>query len=127
MTRTVSLGGTANFGFAPNANGFVVAMTGEFNGGAFAKLVGEPRREGNKSFAELEHIFIRQDGSMIFTKDKAEWVHVDGDARVLAATTYTVVRATGAFDGLKGSFRSWGSINPETGEGILRFAGSISD
>jgi hypothetical protein len=127
MSRTVSLGGTANFGFAENAGGFVVAMTGEFNGGAFAKVVGEPRREGNRTYAELEHIFIRQDGSMIFTRDKAEWVHVDGDARVLAATTYTVVRCTGAFEGLKGTFRSWGSLNPQTGEGVLRFAGSLSD
>ena len=127
MTRRVSLGGTANFGFAENAGGFVVAMTGEFNGGAFAKVLNEPRREGNKTHAELEHIFIRQDGSMIFTRDKSEWIHVDGDARVLAATTYTVVRATGAFEGLKGSFQSWGSINPQTGEGVLRFSGSISD
>lgn len=127
MPRTLNLGGTANFGFAENVGGFVVAMTGEFNGGAFAKVIGEPRRDGNKTHAELNHVFTRQDGAMIFTSDKAEWIHNDVDPRVLARTTYTVIRATGALEGLKGSFQSWGSINPETGEGVLRFSGTLTD
>jgi hypothetical protein len=127
MSRTLNLGGTAVFGFAENVGGFVVAMTGAFNGGAFAKVVGEPRRDGNKTHAELTHVFTRDDGAMIFTTDTAEWVHNDADPRVLARTTYTVTRTTGALAGLKGSFQSWGTINPETGEGVLRFSGLLTD
>jgi hypothetical protein len=127
MSRTLNLGGTANFGLADNVGGFVVAMTGDFQGGAFAKVIGEPRRTGNKTLAEMNHVFTRQDGAMIFTTDQAEWIHSDTDPRVLARTTYTVVRATGALKGLKGSFQSWGAFNPETGEGVLRFAGTLTE
>lgn len=127
MSRTLNLGGTATFGFAENVGGFVVAMTGAFNGGAFAKVVGEPRRDGDKTYAEMNHVFTRDDGAMIFTADRAEWIHNGADPRVLARTTYTVIRATGALEGLRGSFQSWGSINPETGEGVLRFSGELTD
>jgi hypothetical protein len=127
MSRTLNLGGTAIFGLAENVGGFVVAMTGAFNGGAYAKVNGEPRRDGNKTYAEMNHVFTRDDGAMIFTSDKAEWIHNDADPRVLTRTTYTVIRATGTLEGLKGSFQSWGSINPETGEGVLRFSGQLTD
>lgn len=126
MPRTLNMGGTANFGFADTANGFVVAMTGTFQGGAFAKVNGA-QRDGDITVADLEHVFIHQDGSMIFTRDRGVWTHHPTDPRVLASNEYTVVRATGQFEGLKGSFRSWGSYNAETGEGVLRFAGTLSD
>lgn len=52
---------------------------------------------------------------------------MQGEARVLAATTYVVQRTTGAFAGMAGEFRSWGSIDPSTGQGVLRFWGEITE
>ena len=49
------------------------------------------------------------------------------DVRVLAATTYRVVGTTGAFTGMGGRARSWGSIDTSTGQGVLRFWGEIAD
>lgn len=126
MTRTLNMGGTANFGFAENVNGFVVALTGTFQGGAFAK-VNSANREGDTTTGDMEHVFVHQDGSMIFTRDKGTWIHHPAEPRVLASTEYRVVRATGQFEGLKGGFRSWGSYNSETGEGVLRFQGTLGD
>jgi hypothetical protein len=52
-------------------------------------------------------------------------VAVPGEGRVLAATTYRVQRATGSLAGATGEFRSWGSIDAATGQGVLRFSGEV--
>jgi hypothetical protein len=121
------MGGTATFDYVEPINGFVVAMSGDFDGGVFARVVGAPRRDGVVSHYDLEHFFMRADGSTIQTRDVSRWVHVDGDDRVLAETTDDVVKGTGAFAGMVGRFRSWGSVNPATGQGVLRFWGEIGD
>ncbi|MBV9076846.1 MAG: hypothetical protein JO048_05115, partial [Methylobacteriaceae bacterium] len=79
------------------------------------------------TYLDLEHYFIRKDGSTIHTRDKSVLSAVEGEARLLAETTYTVVRTTGAFEGMQGQFRSWGSIDPTTGQGVLRFWGRIGE
>lgn len=124
MEREIKLGGTAIFDLAQRDGGFIVAMTGDFKGAAFARVIGEPKREGNHTVVDLEHVFYREDGSMLQTKDRADWIHVDGQNRVLASGTYTVVNGTGAFSGAKGELKSWGSADPTTGQGVLRFTGA---
>ncbi|MFN3945260.1 MAG: hypothetical protein ACK4K7_10050 [Allosphingosinicella sp.] len=120
------MGGTAIFEAVPGTGGFMVAMSGDFEGGVFARVIGEPRQLGNgRTGYDLEHFFARADGSTISTKDESVWVTVPGDDRVLAATTYRVQRATGSLQGSTGEFRSWGSINAKTGQGVLRFSGEI--
>lgn len=125
MTKSFTMGGTATFDFVEPINGYVVAMTGDFDGGAFARAVGEPRVEGNKTYIDLEHYFLRSDGSSIHTRDVGVHTAVEGENRVLAATTYNVVKGTGAFEGMTGSFESYGSVDYATGQGVLRFWGEI--
>jgi hypothetical protein len=127
MTKRCTMGGTAAFDFVEPINGYVVAMSGDFDGGVFARVTGEPRVEGNKTHLALEHYFIRKDGSTIRTRGSSVLTAVEGEACVLAATTYRVVGATGAFAGMEGEFRSWGSIDTSTGQGVLRFWGEIAD
>lgn len=127
MSKQFTMGGTATFDFVEPINGYVVAMSGDFDGGVYARVVGEPRVEGNKTYLNLEHYFIRTDGSMIYTHDKGVLTSVEGEQRLLAAATYDVVKTTGAFEGMKGQFRSWGSIDPTTGQGVLRFWGTIGE
>ena len=127
MGKQFTMGGTATFDFVEPINGYIVAMSGDFDGGVFARQVGEPRAEGNKTFLNLEHYFIRKDGSTIHTRDQSVLTAVEGDLRLLAATTYNVVKATGAFEGMSGQFRSWGSVDPTTGQGVLRFWGTVGE
>ncbi len=127
MSKRFTMGGTASFDFVEPIGGYVVAMSGDFDGGAFARVVGEPRVVGNRTHLDLEHYFIRKDGSTIHTRDEGVLTAVEGEDRLLAATTYRVQRATGAFAGLKGEFRSWGSVDPVSGQGVLRFWGEISE
>lgn len=127
MSKQFAMGGTAIFDFVEAISGYIVAMTGNFEGGVFARVVGEPRVEDNKTFLDLEHYFIRNDGSMIHTRDTSVLTAVPGEERLLAATTYNVARTTGAFEGMTGQFHSWGSIDPTTGQGVLRFHGAIAD
>lgn len=126
MTRTFSMGGTAVFDLFEPLGGYVVAMTGDFEGGAFARQVGDARQEDAATHLDLEHFFMRRDGSTIQTRDRSILSAVPGQTRLLAATTYTVVKATGAFEGMTGEFRSWGAIDPQTGQGVLRFWGAIA-
>lgn len=120
------MGGTAIFEAVPGTGGFMVAMSGDFDGGAFARAVGDPKQlGGGRTRYDLEHFFARADGSTISTKDESVWTAVPGDERVLASTTYRVQRGTGSLQGATGEFRSWGSVNVTTGEGVLRFSGQI--
>jgi len=127
MTKRFNMGGTATFDFVEPINGYVVAMSGDFDGGVFARAVGEPRVKGNKTHLDLEHYFIRKDGSTIHTRDQSVLTAVEGEARVLAATTYSVQKTTGAFAGMGGEFRSWGSIDTSNGQGVLRFWGELAE
>lgn len=127
MSKSFTMGGTASFDYVEPIGGYVVAMSGDFDGGVYARSVGEPRAEGDRTYLDLEHYFMRKDGSTIRTRDKSVLTRVDGEDRVLAATEYEVVDGTGAFEGMKGRFRSWGAIDPTTGKGVLRFWGTIGE
>lgn len=121
-----TMGGTAVIQFVEPINGYIVAMSGDFDGGVFARVVGEPRDAGEgRTELDLEHYFIRKDGSTIQTRDQGVLQTVAGSERLSAATVYNVVKATGAFEGMTGTFQSWGALDPTTGQGILRFWGSI--
>lgn len=122
----IALGGTASFDFRDALKGWTVAMTGDFRGGVFARVVGGPRDLGNgRTEYDLEHYFQREDGSTVTTRDKALFVAVPGEDRVLAGATYSVVATTGTLEGYTGQFVSWGSSNVKTGQGVLRFSGKL--
>lgn len=126
MTEKMKMGGTAMTQFIPEINGWVVAMSGDFDGGVFARVTAGPFDKGNGRMEyELEHYFVRKDGSTIQTKDKGVSLTIPGASRVYINTFYTVAKATGAFEGMTGSFESFGSAEPDTGRGILRFSGEI--
>lgn len=128
MARKFTMGGTAVTQFIQPLNGWVVAMSGDFDGGVFARVVGGPRDLGQgRTEYDLEHYFVRKDGSTISTRDVGVYTAVAGSPRTLGATTYNVVAATGAFEGMRGQFQSWGAFELDTGRGILRFWGEIGE
>lgn len=126
--KSFTMGGTALTQFVQETNGWVVAMSGDFDGGVFSRVAAGPFDKGNgRTEYDLEHFFVRKDGSTIQTRDKSVIQTVPGHERVYANTFYTVVKATGAFEGMTGNFESWGAMEPTTGRGVLRFSGQIEN
>ena len=124
MSDTMTIGGTANFRAVDETN-YSVAMTGVFDGGVYAKVVGSQALSDGRTQYNLRHYFTADDGSFLNTQDKSIHTHVN-DNLYLAQTEYTVVEAGGRFEGMKGSFKSWGAVNYSTGLGVLRFEGQLS-
>lgn len=124
MANTLSIGGTASFRAIDDTN-FVVAMTGVFDGGAYAKITAVTDSSDGKKHIDLRHYFLADDGSYIYTQDKSVHTHVEGTTH-FAQTEYTVVEAGGKFEDMTGSFRSWGALDYGTGIGVLRFEGQLT-
>lgn len=124
MSDTVYLGGTANVVYISASEG-VAAMTGGFKGGAYARVTSERRDAGGgRTEFDMEHFFIHEDGSTIFTKDKSFVQETRGEITA-GGTDYTVVQATGRFAGMRGTFHSRGGWLFDKGVGVLRFEGHI--
>jgi len=71
--RRLTMGGTAMTQFVDAIPGWIVAMSGDFDGGVFARVVGESEDAGaDRTLLRLEHYFIRNDGSTLVTADRAE-------------------------------------------------------
>ena len=49
MIKSFTMGGTATFDYVEPIAGYVVAMSGDFDGGVFARAVGEPRVDGDRT------------------------------------------------------------------------------
>lgn len=119
------MGGTANVVYISDKEG-VASMTGGFDGGAYARVTSEPKDVGNgRTEFTMEHFFIHKDGSTIFTSDKSFTQQARSGEITAGGTDYTVVAATGRFEGYRGSFSSRGGWLFDKGVGVLRFEGEI--
>ena len=123
MANTVTIGGTANIR-AIDATNFAVAMTGVFDGGVYAKTTAATDSPDGKKPYDLCHYFVADDGSYVYTQDQSVPTPVEGTI-YFAQTEYIVVEAGGKFEGITGSFRSWGAIDYSKGVGVLRFEGQL--
>lgn len=117
------MGGTANITAVAEGQ-WVVAMTGDFDGGAYARVVASPKKDGEWIEYALEHYFTNDSGDWIKTRDIGRHRIVEGQ-RYYGQTTYNVISAGGDFKDYKGSFMSWGAFDYSDGRGVLRFEGQI--
>lgn len=99
-------------------------MTGTFDGGVFAKVVGSEQAADGKIRYSLRHYFTADDGSYVNTQNSSLHIPIENDLH-LAQTEHTVVEASGRFAGMTGSFKSWGAVSYSTGLGVLRFEGQL--
>lgn len=121
-----SMGGLGNYNYAEDGRSGVAAMAGDFAGGVYFRQIGEFRDAGNgRSEGEFEHMFVTEDGSTIYTRDQSWGVAVPGTDYIVGGAAYTVVNATGKFEGFTGTFSSWGTFAPHKGQAILRYEGQI--
>ena len=121
-----SMGGLGNYNYAEDGRSGVAAMAGAFRGGVYFRQIGEFRDVGDgRSEGEFEHMFVTEDGSTIHTRDQSWGVAVPGTDYIVGGAAYTVVKATGQFEGYTGTFHSWGTFAPTKGQAILRYEGQI--
>ena len=74
----------------------------------------------------MEHAFSTSRGGVVRTRDKVVLTTVPGKKGVYALDiTYTVAEAFGHLKGYTGSFNSFGRINLNTGEAVVRYAGQL--
>lgn len=119
------MGGTANVAYISDSEG-IAAMTGSFNGGAYARVTSDRTevRKGRVEF-DMQHFFIHEDGSTLSTEDRS-FIQTDSKGEITAGgTDYKVVAATGRFEGMHGTFHSRGGWLFNQGVGVLRFEGEI--
>ncbi len=119
------MGGTANVHYISQTEG-IAAMTGAFSGGAYATVTSAPEEVGGgRTEFDMRHYFIHEYGSTIFTEDRSFLQRAESGEITAGGTDYTVVSATGRFEGMRGTFHSRGGWLLERGVGALRFEGEI--
>lgn len=121
-----SMGGLGNYNYAEDGRSGVAAMAGDFAGGVHFRQIGDfVTRDDGTLEGRFEHMFVTQDGSTIRTEDVSWAIPVEGSDYLVGGAAYTVVEATGAYEGFTGTFNSWGTFAPHKGQAILRYEGQI--
>jgi hypothetical protein len=123
----ISMGGMGNYNYEAGGRSGVAAMAGAFEGGVIFRQTSDFRRvsDAGRLEANFEHMFVTADGSTIRTQDLSWGYAVPGTEYVVGGGAYTVVEATGRFEGMRGTFHSWGAFNPARGQAVLRYEGRI--
>ncbi|MGP1256436.1 MAG: hypothetical protein ACTS10_18595 [Kiloniellales bacterium] len=121
-----SMGGLGNYNYAEDGRSGVAAMAGDLAGGVYFRQVGEfVTLENGALEGRFKHMFVTADGSTIRTEDVSWAIPVEGSDYLVGGAAYSVVEATGAFEGFTGTFHSWGTFAPHKGQAVLRYDGQI--
>lgn len=133
MADCINMGGMATLLTVREDQGFG-ALTGAINGASIGGPRGEMKDLGDGVFElSLYHWFLDQDGSTIYTHDR-ETIRLDEKSgNYIMDVWYTVVEATGRFEGYSGTFQSHGWLKSATQDGnvagqshgMVRFFGKI--
>lgn len=97
--------------------------------GTFASTRGSVKSEKKTAtgmLLEMEHVFSSNTGGVVRTKDVAELTAVPGkkDAYMLQVS-YTIGESFGNLKGYSGTFNSFGLIQLDSGQALVRYTGEI--
>ena len=121
--QCMEIGGTA-MGNSVSETRIVAALTGSFSGASAEILKQTETKTGLK--LDLEHFFVNPKGGMIQTRDEATLTNVVGKEGVyMLEIHYNIVKGTGALEGYKGDFKSYGLIDLNQGKVALRYEGEL--
>ncbi|NUQ98413.1 MAG: hypothetical protein HOY79_18290 [Streptomyces sp.] len=129
----MAMGGTANLLTLTERSG-IGAMTGTIDGVAYGEPTSELNSVGDGRFEyTMFHVFLDKDGSRLRTLDQAVLQTSEQEPVAALAVEYTVVEATGRFEGYGGTFRSRGWVSMPQGQdgvderavGVVRFEGRL--
>ena len=123
------IGGTGMPNFVPQDDGtitIVAPLTGSVATAA-GKITAQ-RKTATGLEMDMEHYFMTEKGGFMHTKDLGILTAVAGKKdRYMIEITYDVQEAstTGALKGYEGRFNSYGLVDLENLEGLIRYSGEI--
>ncbi len=123
------IGGLGMLNFVPENDGtmtIVAALTGSV--ASATGTITDQRETPNGLEMDMEHFFMSDDGGFMHTKDVAVLSRVAGRAdRYMIEITYDVQEpsTSGPLEGYGGQFKSYGLVDLENRQGLIRYSGEI--
>ncbi len=123
------VGGLGMANFVPQSDGtttIVAPLTGSVAATA-GKITAQRETETGLEM-DMEHYFMSEKGGFMHTKDLAILSSVAGKKdRYMIEITYDVQEAStsGVLGGYKGSFKSYGLVDLENLQGLIRYSGEV--
>ena len=123
------IGGLGMADFVPRGDGtmtIVAPLTGSVS--ATSGRITAQRKTPTGLEMDMEHYFMTNKGGFMHTKDRAVLSSVTGKKdRYMIEIAYVVQEAStaGVLKGYKGGFRSYGLVDLENLEGLIRYSGEI--
>lgn len=123
------IGGMAMPTFSPQADGSV-RITASLIGSVSAAsgTITAQRKTKSGMEMDLNHYFLNNTGGSFHTVDHAELTAVPGKAgRFMLEINYSIEKesTTGTFKGYEGDFKSYGLLDLNNMEGLVRYSGEI--
>jgi hypothetical protein len=124
-----SIGGAALPTFSPQVDG-TIRITGALMGSVTAASGTITAQRNTKSGLEMDlnHYFLNDSGGSFHTIDHAELTAVPGKkGNFMIEIAYTIEEGstTGTFQGYEGNFKSYGLVDLNNMEGLVRYSGEI--
>jgi hypothetical protein len=130
-SREVSGGVVTNFLSTPPAVGSSTlgTATGDLRGGLGVVILGiSPGQNGSTVF-HVQHHWVTETGDTIFLADAYATAYPISDVPGLFAAKYlqgvSIVGGTGRFAEATGNIATWGAVDLNTGQIVLRYQGTI--
>jgi len=125
----VPIGGTGMPTFSPQSDG-TVRITAPLIGSVSAASGTITAQRETKTGLEMDlnHYFLNNTGGSLHTQDHAELTAIPGKAgRFMIEINYEIEKesTTGTFEGYQGKFKSYGLVDLNNMEGLVRYSGEI--
>src|SRR5215831_10969110 len=99
-------------------------VTGDLKGVVRGTILKAEPGANNMQKLALQHVIITDSGAVITTADQATLTPIDSTT-FLWQQSQTVTSATGAYNGMTGTLDEIGVVNMATGQGVLRYNGTL--
>ena len=122
--RCIPIGGTALGQFFNDGKDVLAPMFGTWSATRGTVVSQEVTTTG--LLLGMEHAFSTDKGGVVTTRDKVVLTTIPGFVNDYGLNiTYTVNEAFGPLKGYSGTFNSYGRVNMDTGEAVVRYSGQL--
>jgi hypothetical protein len=135
IALTVNLSSQAQSGNCIKVGGtmltqFIDEKTGQYQlsgdlQGTGRGLILEQKQDKSTTTVKLEHTFVTSGGDLLQTKGDLGTFIGAKEQKAFASITFKIVGGTGRYNGANGTLESIGAADFASGQGVLRYNGSI--